>query len=37
MNEAAEVSQLWPCVFIQAIDMVQPPGMAMPPDMDWRR
>jgi len=33
MNEAAEASQLWPCILIQAIDMVQPAGMAIPPDM----
>jgi len=34
--ETAEPSQLWPCILIQAIDMVQPPGMAMPPDIDWQ-
>ena len=26
--------QLWPGIFIQAIDMVQPPGMFIPPDIE---
>ncbi|MBZ5499744.1 MAG: hypothetical protein LAP85_25375 [Acidobacteriia bacterium] len=34
MNEAAASSQVCPGILIHAIDMVQPPGIAMPPDMD---
>jgi hypothetical protein len=33
-NEAAAPSQVCPGILIHAIDMVQPPGIAMPPDMD---
>jgi hypothetical protein len=34
MNAAAAPSQDCPGILIQAMDMVQPPGMGMPPDMD---
>src|SRR5579864_4858690 len=33
MNETAALSQVCP-ILIQAIDIVQSPGMTMPPDMD---
>jgi hypothetical protein len=35
-NEAAAPDQVCPGIFIQAIDMVQPPGIRIPPiaDMD---
>ena len=32
MNEAAAMPQLCPGILIHIIDMVQPPGMAIPPD-----
>ncbi len=34
MNEAAAPSQVCPGILIHAIDMVQPPGIAMPPELD---
>jgi hypothetical protein len=34
MNEAAAPSHVCPDILIQAIDMVQPPGIGIPPDMD---
>jgi hypothetical protein len=34
MNEAAAPSLVCPGIMIQAMDMVQPPGIAMPPAMD---
>jgi hypothetical protein len=34
MNEAAAPSQLCPGIRIHAIDMVQPPGIRIPPDID---
>ena len=34
MNEAAAPGQVCPGILIHAIDMTQPPGMAMPPDID---
>src|ERR1700681_4514583 len=33
-NEETASNQLCPCILIQVIDMIQPPGMAMPPDME---
>lgn len=37
MNEAAAPAQVCPGIFIQVMDMVQPPGMGMPPDMDEQK
>ena len=37
MKEAAEPGQLWPGILIHAIDMVQPPGIGMPPDIERQR
>src|SRR5437879_5827925 len=34
MNEAAAPTQVCPGILIHAIDLVQPPGIAMPPDME---
>src|SRR2546426_6964417 len=34
MNEAAAPRALWPGIRIHVIDMIQPPGMRMPPGMD---
>ena len=32
-NMVAELSQLWPFIRIHIMDMVQPPGIVMPPPM----
>jgi hypothetical protein len=37
MNIAAAPSQLCAGIRIHAIDIVQPPGMAMPPDIERQR
>ena len=37
INIAAAAGQLWPGMRIQAIDMVQPPGISMPPDMERQK
>jgi len=37
MTMAAAISQFCPGILIHAIDMIQPPGMAMPPDMDLHK
>ena len=34
MKAVAAPGQDWPGINIHAMDMVQPPGMGMPPDMD---
>src|SRR5262245_1335611 len=34
MKDAAASGHVWPGIRIHAIDMVQPPGIAIPPDMD---
>src|SRR5258708_35858748 len=34
MKEVEAKSQVWPPILIHAIDIVQPPGMGMPPDME---
>jgi hypothetical protein len=34
MNDAAASIQVCPGIRIQAMDMVQPPGMGMPPAID---
>ena len=36
-NIALAAAQLWPGMRIQIIDIVQPPGIAMPPDMVWTK
>jgi hypothetical protein len=33
MNAAAAPSQVWLGILIHAIDIVEPPGIAIPPDM----
>src|SRR5262245_39170902 len=33
-NPAAAPDQDWPGILIQAIDMIQPPGIGMPPDIE---
>jgi hypothetical protein len=34
INLAAAAGQLWPGMVIQAIDIVQPHGISIPPDME---
>src|SRR5947209_6380686 len=36
MNIAAALSHVCAGMRIHAIDIVQPPGMAMPPDIEWQ-
>jgi hypothetical protein len=36
-NMAAEVSQVWPGMRIHIMDMVQPPGISMPSDMERQK
>ncbi|HWS71431.1 MAG TPA: hypothetical protein VN605_04925 [Thermoanaerobaculia bacterium] len=35
-NDAAAAGQVWPGIRIQAIDIVQPPGIGIPPIADMR-
>jgi len=34
MNIRVAAGQLWPGILIQAIDIVQPPGMSIPPAIE---
>jgi hypothetical protein len=37
MNIAADAAQVWPGIRIHIMDMVHPPGMGMPPDIERQK
>jgi hypothetical protein len=36
-NDAAATAQLWSGIFIHTIDIVQPPAIGIPPDIDRQK
>jgi len=37
MNITAEAAQVWPGIRIHIMDIVQPPGMGIPPDIERQK